>query len=52
MKYTPEQRKQISEIAKGKVIESMEWIDSTDGYWVITFQGGYKMGVRLISEVR
>lgn len=48
--YTDEQRRQISEQAQGKTIESMEW-DPEDKYWVITFTDGFELCVRLMGEL-
>lgn len=48
--YSDAQRKQISEMAKGKVIESMEW-EPQGRYWVITFTGGEELCVRLMAEI-
>lgn len=51
MKYDENQRKQLSELAKGKTIESMEWTDADGGYWVITFTDGSEISVRLMAEL-
>ncbi len=47
--YTTEQREEISRMAEGKTIESMEWVEE-DHYWVITFQDDVEMCVRLMAE--
>lgn len=51
MRYTPEQRQQISETAKGKTIKSMEWEEEDGGYWVITFTDESEMCVRTMAEI-
>lgn len=50
MKYTPEQRNNISEVCKGRIIESMEW-EPEGKYWVITFTDGDELCVRLMAEL-
>jgi len=51
MKYTKEQRDLISSGAKGKVIASMDWEEDQGGYWVINFEDGSELCVRLMSEL-
>jgi len=50
MIYTNEQRQIISEEAKGKTVNSMEW-DDVDNYWVITFTDESEICVRLMAEL-
>ena len=50
IRYTPEQRNQISEDSKGKVIESVEW-DDVGGYWNMTFEDGSEMSFRFQAEL-
>jgi hypothetical protein len=49
MKYTKSQRDAISAQAQGKRIESMEY-DEEGAYWVLTFDDGSEMCVRLMTE--
>ena len=50
MKYTDEQRQQISVDSVGKTIESLEW-DSEDEYWVMTFTDGSECCFRFMAEL-
>ena len=50
MEYTNEQRKQISEEAKGRTILSLEY-DEVDKYWVMTFTDGSEICFRFMSEL-
>ncbi len=47
---TPDQRTRLSESAKGKTIQSMEW-EEEGQYWVITFTDESEMAVRLMAEL-
>lgn len=53
MKYSEQQRAKISEDAKGKVIQSLDWCEDEDlgGYWVITFTDNCEMSVRMMAEI-
>lgn len=53
MQYTEAQRRRVSEDAKGKTIESMEWEPEGPGggYWVMTFTDGSEISVRLMAEL-
>jgi hypothetical protein len=51
MRYTSEQRQQISEQAKGRVIKSLEWESADGGYWVMTFADGSEISFRLMAEL-
>lgn len=48
MEYTEEQRKMLSEEAKGKTVESLEW---DEDYWVMTFTDGTETCFRLMAEL-
>ena len=50
MKFDKARRELISQDAKGKTIESMEW-DEEGEYWVLTFTDGSEMSVRLMAEL-
>jgi len=50
VKYSKEQRTQISEEAKGKIIESLEY-DEEGGYWVMTFTDGSEICFRFMAEL-
>ena len=50
MRYTPEQRENLSQQARGKTLESLEWFDDDD-YWLMTFTDGSEMCVRLMAEL-
>jgi hypothetical protein len=49
MRYSTEQRQQISNDAKGKVVESLEWEENGE-YWVMTFVDGSEVSIRLMVE--
>ena len=49
MKYTEEQRRQISQQARGKTVESLEW--EQEGYWVMTFTDGSEISFRFMAEL-
>lgn len=55
MQFTPEQRKEISEEAEGKVIQSLEWDDDDEENelpcWVLTFTDGSQMCFQFMSEL-
>ena len=55
MQWTPEQRQQISEQAKGKSVESLEYEADDgywdDGYWVLTFDDGSEISFRFMAEL-
>ncbi len=50
-----EQRRRVSEDAKGKVVESLEWCADDDfrngGYWVMTFTDGSEICFRFMAEL-
>jgi len=48
--YTPEQRQEIGDSAKGKTIQSMQW-DEEGSYWIITFTDNSEICVRLMAEL-
>ena len=49
MIYNDEQRRQISEMSIGKIIESFVW--EADGkYWVITLTDGSEISIRIMAE--
>jgi hypothetical protein len=50
MKYTDEQRAQISEQSKGKIVESLIW-EPEDECWRMTFTDGSEMSLRLMAEM-
>lgn len=51
--YTPEQREQMATAAKGKVIESLEWIEDNQfgDYWSMTFTDGSETALRFMAEL-
>lgn len=51
MIYSEQQRKQLSEMAKGLVIDSLEWTAEDGGYWTMTFTDGTEMSFRLMAEL-
>lgn len=54
IRYTPEQRKRMSEESKGKTIESLEWEDQDEKwgeYWVMKFTDGSETSIRFMSEL-
>ena len=48
MKWTAEQRQQISDQAAGKVVESLDY---EDDYWVMTFTDGSEISFRFMAEL-
>jgi hypothetical protein len=51
MKYSEQQRLQISANAKGKTVESLEWESEDGGYWVMTFTDGSETTFRFMAEL-
>jgi hypothetical protein len=51
MRYTAEQRQQISKQAAGKVVESLEFEEEDGGYWVMTFTDGSEISFRFMAEL-
>jgi hypothetical protein len=51
MKYTDRQRKQLIESIKGKKVASLEYETEGD-YWVITFDTGEEISIRLMAELQ
>ena len=49
MIYTNEMRKRISDEAKGKIIESLEY-EEKDKYWIMTFEDGSETQKILIQK--
>ncbi len=53
MQYNEEQRRSISEQARGKVIVSLAWTedDEVGGYWVMTFDDTSEISFRFMAEL-
>jgi len=49
---TAEQKQRLSAEAKGKTVESLEWVDDMGGYWALTFTDGSEMSFRFMSEIQ
>ena len=49
-KYTDTQRKEISDEAKGKKVESLEWVPD-ERYWAMTFNDASEICFRLMAEL-
>jgi hypothetical protein len=50
MNYTAEQRQQISAMAPGRTVESLEF-EEDGGYWVMTFTDGSEISFRFMAEL-
>lgn len=50
MNYTAEQRREISAMASGKTVESLEF-EEDGGYWVMTFAEGSEISFRFMAEL-
>ena len=48
--YSPEQRAKISDEAKGKVVESLDYVEE-DSHWVVTFTDGTEVAFRFMAEL-
>jgi hypothetical protein len=51
MRYTEKQRAQVSNEARGRIVESLEWTDADGGYWTMTFSDGATISFRLMNEM-
>lgn len=51
MDYSPEQRQQISEEARGRRVKSLQWEPDGGGYWVMTFDDGAEICFRFMAEL-
>lgn len=51
MRFTEQQRRQIAEGAAGKTVESLQWEEEPDGYWVMTFTDGTEISFRFMAEL-
>lgn len=52
MRYTEEQKKQITADAAGKTVESLEWEEDCGGYWVMTFTDDSEISFRFMAELQ
>ena len=50
MKYDKKQRDIITELTKGKVVESLEYEEDGE-YWVMTFTDGVETSFKFMSEL-
>lgn len=51
MIYSEDQRRRISEDAKGKTVESLAWEAADGGYWVMAFTDGTEISFRFMAEL-
>jgi len=52
MIYTNKMRERISNDAKGKIIESLEWCEyEEDKYWAMIFTDGSEICFRFMAEM-
>jgi len=51
MKYDEKMRERISETAKGKQVESLQWVEVDGGYWVMTFTDKSEVSFRFMAEL-
>ena len=51
MRFTEEQKRQITADAIDKTVESLEW-EEDGGYWVMTFTDGSEISFRFMAELQ